>query len=411
MEIYLVGGAVRDKLLQLPVTDKDWVIVGSTPQQLLKQGYQQVGHDFPVFLHPKTKEEYALARTERKSGKGYTGFICDFKPSITLEQDLIRRDLTINAIAQATSGEFIDPFHGIDDLNQKLLRHISIAFCEDPLRVLRVARFAARYHYLGFTIAPETLQLMQQMVDAGELNYLTPERVWKETEKALKTNDPQIYFSVLNKCGALKVLFPEIEKLFGVPAPVKWHPEIDSGIHTLLALKQSVQLTTEAETRFAVLCHDLGKGVTPKNEWPHHKNHGIAAIPLIRQLCTRLKIPNHYRDIALFVCQYHDELHIINKLTAKRIIELLNGIDVWRQPQHLKQLLICSTADYHGRTGMENWPYPQANYLVAIYEAAKKVDVQQIIAEGFRGAEIKNELEKRRIEAIELEKLTLLLTK
>jgi tRNA nucleotidyltransferase (CCA-adding enzyme) len=411
MEIYLVGGAVRDKLLQIPVTDKDWVVVGATPQQLLAQGYQQVGHDFPVFLHPKTKQEYALARTERKSGKGYTGFICDFNPDITLEQDLIRRDLTINAIAQAPSGEFIDPFNGIGDLNQKLLRHISIAFREDPLRVLRVARFAARYHYLGFTIAEETLQLMQQMVAEGEINYLTPERVWKETEKALKTHDPQIYFKVLHQCGALNVLFPEVEKLFGVPAPAKWHPEIDSGIHTLLALKQSAQLTAEPETRFAVLCHDLGKGMTPQNQWPHHKDHGIAAVPIIRQLCARLKIPNHYRAIALFVCQYHDELHIIDQLSAKRIIELFNGIDVWRHPQHLKQLIICSTADYHGRTGMENWPYPQATYLINVYEAAKKVDVQHIIAEGFKGAEIKNELEKRRIEAIALAKLSLSLTK
>lgn len=401
MKVYLVGGAVRDSLLQLPVTERDWVVVGSTPKQLLQQGYEQVGKDFPVFLHPKTREEYALARTERKSGSGYTGFICDFESNITLEQDLIRRDLTINAIAQDDKGNLIDPYHGIQDINAKILRHISPAFREDPLRVLRVARFAARFHHLGFTIAPETISLMQDIVADGEISHLTPERVWKETEKALTTQNPQVYFAVLRQCHALKILFPELNNLFGVPAPAKWHPEVDSGVHTLLALKQATELTDELEVRFAVICHDFGKALTPPEKWPHHYGHGPAAIPLIKQFCNRLKIPNTFRDTAIRVCKYHDTVHIIAELRSNTLITLLDSIDVWRSPHHLEQLLIASEADHRGRTGFEHMPYPQADYLQQVYHVAKQIPVQHIIAAGFTGKDIQTELHRQRTVAVE----------
>ena len=298
MKIYLVGGAVRDQLLNLPVKDRDWVVVGATPETLLQQGYQQVGKDFPVFLHPDTHEEYALARTERKSGSGYTGFTCYAAPDVTLEDDLQRRDLTINAIAYSAKGEYIDPYHGIDDIHAKLLRHVSDAFSEDPLRVLRVARFAARFAPLGFTIAPETMSLMQEMTNSGELNALTAERVWKETEKALHSQAPQVYFEILHQCGALKILFPEINALFGVPAPKKWHPEIDTGIHTMMVLAMASRLTDDIAVRFSALCHDLGKGVTPVENWPHHHGHGPAGVPLVEALCQRYRIPNQIRDLA-----------------------------------------------------------------------------------------------------------------
>ncbi|MGL5697276.1 MAG: multifunctional CCA addition/repair protein, partial [Plesiomonas shigelloides] len=270
MQTYLVGGAVRDQLLGLNVTERDWVVVGATPEQLLAQGYQQVGRDFPVFLHPRTHEEYALARTERKQGQGYTGFVCHAAPDVTLEQDLLRRDLTINAIAQAEDGSLTDPYGGQQDLRDRWLRHVSPAFSEDPLRVLRVARFAARFAHLGFRVAPETLALMQQISTSGELTHLTAERVWKETEKALNSAAPDVYFAVLRACGALTVLFPELDNLFGVPAPEKWHPEIDSGIHTLMALQQAAQRAYGPEVRFAVLCHDFGKALTPPQFWPSH---------------------------------------------------------------------------------------------------------------------------------------------
>ena len=281
MKTYLVGGAVRDALLNLPVKDKDWVVVGTSPQAMLALGYEQVGRDFPVFLHPETHEEYALARTERKSGSGYTGFVCYSAPDVTLEQDLQRRDLTINAIAQDEQGRFYDPYGGRADLEQRRLRHVSEAFNEDPLRVLRVARFAARFAHLSFVVADETQVLMRWMVESGELNTLTPERVWKETEKALQTHNPQVYFQVLRECGALAVLFPELDNLYGVPAPAKWHPEIDTGIHALMTLAIAAQLSPEVDVRFATLFHDVGKALTPPEKWPSHHGHGPAGVPLV----------------------------------------------------------------------------------------------------------------------------------
>lgn len=400
MKTFLVGGAVRDRLLNLPVTDRDWVVVGATPEQLLSEGYQAVGQDFPVFLHPETREEYALARTERKTGKGYTGFICHSSPDITLEQDLQRRDLTINAIAMDENGAYIDPFRGQEDIAQRLLRHVSDAFSEDPLRVLRVARFAARYAPLGFRIAPETLTLMKQMVLQGELNELTAERVWKETEKALLCQEPQVYFETLRECGALQILFPEIDALFGVPAPEKWHPEIDSGLHTLLTLQQAARLTDDIEVRFCAFCHDVGKGLTPKYQWPHHPGHGQAGVPLVNALCLRLKTPTSLRELAELVSLYHDQIHIAETMSAESLLSLFNAIDVWRKPERLQQLLLASEADYRGRTGWEQRAYPQADYVHNAYQTAAEVDVKTIVSAGFSGKAIRDELNRQRIMAV-----------
>ncbi|HCQ7980122.1 TPA: multifunctional CCA addition/repair protein [Proteus mirabilis] len=400
MKIYLVGGAVRDQLLNLPVKDRDWVVVGATPETLLQQGYQQVGKDFPVFLHPDTHEEYALARTERKSGSGYTGFTCYAAPDVTLEDDLQRRDLTINAIAYSAKGEYIDPYHGIDDIHAKLLRHVSDAFSEDPLRVLRVARFAARFAPLGFTIAPETMSLMQEMTNSGELNALTAERVWKETEKALHSQAPQVYFEILHQCGALKILFPEINALFGVPAPKKWHPEIDTGIHTMMVLAMASRLTDDIAVRFSALCHDLGKGVTPVENWPHHHGHGPASVPLVEALCQRYRIPNQIRDLAKLAAKYHDHLHRIEKMRPSKIIRLFDAIDAWRKPERIDQLAIISEADARGRQGAENLLYPQGIFFRQAFKIANQVDVKSIVSRGLKGSAIREALTKQREVAI-----------
>lgn len=397
MEIYLVGGAVRDKLLGLPVHERDWVVVGATPEQLLSQGYQQVGKDFPVFLHPDTQDEYALARTERKSGTGYTGFICHADPDVTLKEDLMRRDLTINAIAEDKNGNLYDPYHGKQDLDNRVLRHVSLAFREDPLRVLRLARFAARFAHLGFTIADETRQLLVEMVSSGELSALTPERVWKETEKALSTQDPQVYFEVLRGCGALKVLFPEINKLFGIPAPEKWHPEIDTGIHTLMVLAEAAKLTTDISVRFAALCHDIGKGLTPPDKWPHHYGHGVLGIQLIMQLSERIRIPNEIRDFAVIAAQYHDLIHSATELKPNTIVQLFDSIDVWRRPERLSKLLLVSEADFKGRKGWQNKPYPQAKYMADAFSIVSEVTAKTVMAEGVSGPAIKQALYERRI--------------
>ncbi len=400
MKIYLVGGAVRDSLLNLPVTEHDWVVVGATPEYMLDQGYQQVGKDFPVFLHPVSRDEYALARTERKSGAGYNGFTCYAAPDVTLEQDLMRRDLTVNAIAQSAEGELIDPYHGQRDIEQRVLRHVSAAFGEDPLRVLRVARFAARFAHLDFHVAPETQQLMQRMADSGELEALTPERVWKETEKALQTQDPQVYFQVLRDCGALKVLFPELDALFGVPAPEKWHPEIDTGIHTLMTLKIAAELTPDVDVRFSALCHDLGKGLTKPEYWPHHHGHGPAGVKLVENVCQRLKVPTHIRELAKLVAEFHDLIHTVDKLRPETILKLFDTIDVWRKPQRLEQMILTSEADARGRTGFENNPYPQGDYLREAYAVAQTISIKEVVESGLQGTAIRDELKKRRIQAI-----------
>lgn len=400
MNIYLVGGAVRDSLLNIDVKDKDWVVVGSSPNEMGSLGYQAVGQDFPVFLHPKTKEEYALARTERKSGQGYKGFTCYAEPDVTLEEDLLRRDLTINAIAQSDSGELIDPYNGQNDVNNRLLRHVSDAFVEDPLRVLRVARFAARFHYLGFTIAPETMALMKTLVESGELSHLTPERVWQEWEKSLSSQNPDIFLSVLKECGALTVVLPELDALFGVPQPEKWHPEIDTGIHTLMVTQQAALLSQDLPTRFAAQVHDLGKGITPESEWPSHKMHCHTGIKLIKTLCARVKVPNEYRDLALLVCEHHTNIHRAPELRAQTFIKIFDKMDVWRKPERLEPILLCCQADHAGRLGLESEPYPQKARFEMAFDAAKNVDVKEVVAAGFKGAEIREELSKRRIEAV-----------
>ncbi|MEQ9845580.1 multifunctional CCA addition/repair protein [Pectobacterium brasiliense] len=400
MKIYLVGGAVRDSLLGLPVTEKDWVVVGATPENLLAQGYQQVGKDFPVFLHPVSRDEYALARTERKSGKGYTGFVCHAAPDVTLEQDLLRRDLTINAIARTERGDLIDPYHGRRDLENRVLRHVSDAFSEDPLRVLRVARFAARFAHLGFQIAEETMALMQKMAHEGELAYLTPERVWKETEKALGTSSPDVYFQVLRDCGALAVLFPEIDNLYGVPAPAKWHPEIDTGIHTMMTVAMAARLSPEIDVRFATLCHDLGKGLTPPELWPRHHGHGPAGVKLVEALCQRLRVPNPIRDLAKLVAEYHDLVHTVQVLQPKTLLKLFDAIDVWRKPQRLEQLALTSEADARGRAGFEETPYPQGDYLREAFRVASQVSSADVVSDGFKGIDVRNELARRRIHAL-----------
>lgn len=405
MDIYLVGGAVRDELLGLPIKDRDWLVIGATPEALLALGYQQVGNDFPVFLDPQTKEEYALARTERKSGHGYNGFICDFSPDITLEQDLLRRDLSINAIAKDAAGQFHDPYDGIADLRAKRLRHISPAFAEDPLRVLRVARFAARFYAQGFQIAPETLALMASLTQQGELAHLTPERVWRETEKALNEAHPEVYFQTLREVGALKVLFPEIDALYGVPNPAQHHPEIDSFVHTMLVLQQAVKLTPQSmpqstAIRFAALCHDLGKSQTPKALWPKHHGHEKTGLPLIRQLCNRLKVPNEVKELALLSSEYHTHIHKALELRPETLLKVFNAFDVWRKPERFQAFLLVCLADTRGRLGFENRDYPQIAYVNAMLEAALRVNVQQVIEAGFEKQGIRDELNRRRTFAI-----------
>ncbi|WP_162063428.1 multifunctional CCA addition/repair protein [Vibrio taketomensis] len=400
MQKYLVGGAVRDQLLGLNVYDKDWVVVGATPEQLLDQGYTAVGKDFPVFLHPKTKQEHALARTERKTGDGYTGFQCHFAPDVTLEEDLLRRDLTINAMAQDEHGTIIDPYQGQQDLKKRVLRHVSDAFVEDPLRVLRVARFAAKLAHLGFRVAPETMTLMTQIVTSGELEHLTAERVWQEWHKSLSTQDPQVFLDVLRQCGALNIVLPEIDRLFGVPQPPQWHPEIDTGIHTLMVAKQAALLSETSTVRFAAQVHDLGKGITPEKEWPSHKMHCHTGLKIIKALCERVRVPNEYRDLALMVCEQHSNIHRAAELKPATKLKILNKFDVWRKPERLDDILLCCKADSQGRTGFETIDYPQQAIFELAYQAALSVQVQDIIADGFKGAAIREEMEKRRVEAI-----------
>lgn len=385
MEIYLVGGAVRDTLLDYPVTERDWVVVGATPEQLLAQGYQQVGRDFPVFLHPQTKDEYALARTERKQGHGYTGFEVHCDPAVTLEQDLQRRDLTINAMAQRPDGSIVDPYGGQRDLSDKLLRHVSASFIEDPLRVLRTARFAARYAHLGFRVAAETQGLMAEIVASGELAHLPAERIWVELERALGERDPQVFITVLRDCGALAALLPELEALFGVPQPAQHHPEIDTGIHTLMVLQQAAQLSPDTDVRFAALLHDLGKGLTPEAQWPRHIAHEQRGLALVRAVCERLRAPNQYRELALQVCEYHLLCHRAPELRGKTLLKLLRDTGALRQPARFESFLLACEADARGRQGLESQPYPQADYLRRALATARAITAASFIEQGISG--------------------------
>jgi len=401
VQIYLVGGAVRDSLLQYPIKDKDWLVTGATIEQMLELGYQQVGKSFPVFLHPDTHQEYALARTEKKSGSGYTGFVCEFSTDITVEQDLQRRDLTINAMAMDADNNIIDLYNGQQDLNDRILRHVSDAFSEDPLRVLRVARFAARYHHLGFTIADETLALMSHITKSGELLALTPERIWQEIQSSLAEQSAQVFFDVLHDVGALAVLIPELDSLWGVPNPAKWHPEIDTGIHTMMVLKQACQLTGSLEVRFAALFHDLGKGISPKDNLPHHHGHEKSGVKLVEDVCLRLKVPNSFKELAVITCEFHSHIHRLFSLKAKTVLKLFDRTDAWRKPERFNQFLLACKADLQGRTGFEDKPYPQEDFVLELLNAANQVSVQDIIKAGFTGPEIRTELSRRRIEQIQ----------
>ena len=400
MKIYLVGGAVRDKLLGFTPKEHDWVVVGATPEQMLDKGFKQVGKDFPVFLHPDTHEEYALARTERKTAPGYKCFTFHAASDVTLEQDLQRRDLTVNAIAEDEQGNIIDPYNGILDIDQRILRHVSEAFNEDPVRILRVARFAARFASMAVLVADSTLALMRSMVDSGEADALVPERVWKELETALSTDTPQQFFETLRQCGALEKLFPEIDALYGVPQSEKHHPEIDTGIHTMMVLEQCARLTDDPVTRFAALLHDLGKGITPKEQWPKHLEHEENGVPLINALCDRYRVPNDYRDLAVHVSRYHLHCHRANELRSNSILKLFKNTDAFRRPERFQQFLMACEADARGRTGFENQPSPQAKLLRRALAAANQVDAKSIAESGLKGAAIANQLQEQQIRAI-----------
>jgi len=400
MQVYLVGGAVRDELLNRSVADRDWVVIGATPNMLIEQGYQQIGNDFPCFLHPKTKEEYALARTERKSGKGYTGFICDFGPEVTLEEDLSRRDLTINAIAKSESGEYVDPYNGRADLANKILRHVSDAFVEDPLRVLRVARFAARYADIGFSVHPDTLALMTQLVDSGELNALTPERVWKEMSRVLSEPRPSEFFRVLRACGALKVLLPELDCLFGVPQPEQHHPEIDTGEHVMMVLDAAKAYFDTPIVTWAALLHDLGKGLTPKEEWPRHIRHEIRGVPLVEAVCQRYKVPKDFRTLAMLVSEHHLRCHKLLEMQAKSILKLLEALDGFRRSERVRYFAQTCEADARGRLGLEDRDYPQAQLLVKCVEAGKGINIKPLIEAGYQGLKLAEKIRRLRLTAI-----------
>lgn len=401
MRIYEVGGAVRDALLGLPVVERDWVVVGASAEELEARGFRRVGKDFPVFLHPRTGAEYALARTERKTAPGYTGFAFDAAPTVTLEEDLARRDLTVNAIARAEDGTIVDPWAGRADLEARILRHVSPAFREDPLRVLRVARFAARFAPLGFTIAAETLALMKEIVAAGEMEALKPERVWQETAKALATERPDLYFETLRECHALARVFPEVDALFGVPQPERWHPEIDTGVHTLMALKLAASLSRSEPVRFAVLTHDLGKATTPKELLPKHHGHEQRSEELLEALCARLRVPNRFRDLALLVARHHGTVHKAAEVKPQTVLRVIMAADGLRQPERFDEMLLACEADARGRKGFEHRAYPQADRMRAALRAARSVDAAQVKAEsGLDGAALGQALHDERLRAV-----------
>jgi tRNA nucleotidyltransferase (CCA-adding enzyme) len=400
MEIFEVGGAVRDALLGRPAKERDWLVVGAEPAELLALGYKPVGKDFPVFLHPDTGEEYALARTERKIAPGYSGFTFDTAPSITVEQDLERRDLTINAMARDREGRLVDPWGGRRDVEARILRHVSDAFREDPVRVLRTARFAADLDALGFRVAPETMRLMRDMVDSGEVDALRPERVWKETARALGTARPDVFFAVLRECGALAKVFPEVDALFGVPQPERWHPEIDTGVHVLMALRIAARLTRDTTVAFAVLTHDLGKATTPVALLPRHHGHEERSAKLIEVLCERLPVPKAHRDLALHVARHHTLVHRSAELRAATVLKLIEAVDALRRPERFDSFLLACEADARGRTGLEDQPYPQAERLRAALHAARRVDARALAARGLEGAALGEALRRERIAAI-----------
>jgi tRNA nucleotidyltransferase (CCA-adding enzyme) len=400
MQIYKVGGAVRDRLLGRPVDEIDWVVVGATAEQMLTLGFRPVGADFPVFLHPETGEEYALARTERKSGRGYGGFTFHASPDVTLEEDLIRRDLTVNAMAEDDQGRLIDPYGGQRDLQARLLRHVSPAFAEDPLRVLRVARFAARYAPLGFRVAAPTMALMRRLSDSGELAALTPERSWKEISRALLEPRPDVFIQVLRDCGALQALLPEVDALFGVPQPPIHHPEIDTGLHVLSVLRQCAEHQQPLTVRWACLLHDVGKGLTPRSEWPRHIAHEQRGLKLIRAINERCKAPKDCQELAILVGEYHTHGHRALELKPATLLVLLQSFDAYRRPQRFEEFIAACEMDARGRDGLERHAYPQADYLRGALQAARAVAAQALLEQGFRGAELGEALKRERLKAL-----------
>ena len=397
LKIYCVGGAVRDQLLDLPVQDHDWVVVGATPEDLVARGFRPVGKDFPVFLHPDTHEEYALARTERKTARGYKGFDVYAAPDVTLEQDLSRRDFTVNAIAQAADGSLIDPYHGVADLRAGILRHVSPAFSEDPVRILRAARFAARF---GFTIASETLQLMRDMVSNGEVDALVAERVWQELARGIMEKKPSCFFTTLRECGALAKILPEVDALFGVPQPEKHHPEIDCGIHTMLVIDDAARHDYALEVRFAALTHDLGKATTPKDILPRHIGHEQRSVKLVKEVAQRLRVPGECRDLALLAARYHGDIHRAFELRAETIVSLFQSADAWRRPERFTHLLQACASDARGRTGHEQDAYPQADYLLQLLEIARAVDAGKIAEQCGESDAIAGAVRQARISAV-----------
>jgi tRNA nucleotidyltransferase (CCA-adding enzyme) len=399
MRVYLVGGAVRDEQLGLPVKERDWCVVGATPDELVDAGYKPVGKDFPVFLHPHSREEYALARTERKTAPGYHGFDFDTSPEVSIEEDLGRRDLTINALAKDDAGRLIDPFGGVQDLRRRLLRHVSPAFAEDPVRILRVAKFAARYAALGFRIAPETRDLMRGMVANGEADALVPDRVWKETEAALGGPNPRLFFEALRGCGALEVVFPEVDQLFGVPQPVKWHPEVDTGLHTMLVIDEAEKLSDALEVRFAALVHDIGKAATDARDLPSHPGHETRGAGMIRAMAQRLPLPKACRDLGMLVAEYHTHCHRAMELRSSTVVKLLESVDAFRRPDRFELFLAACEADARGRTGLEKRDYPQADRLRAALVAANSVDSAEI-AGNAGDRDIGTDIRRARVRAV-----------
>ncbi len=400
MQTYLVGGAVRDQLLNYPFHEKDWLVVGSTAEEMLLAGFQQVGKDFPVFLHPQTHEEYALARTERKTGAGYHGFQFHATPEVTLEEDLLRRDLTINAIAQDKDGKLIDPCNGAADIANKILRHASPAFTEDPVRILRIARFAARYAHLGFQVADETMLLMEKMVAAGEVDALVPERIWQEMVKALRERTPAQFIEILHQCGALAKIIPELDRLFGIPQPVEHHPEIDTGIHTLLVLEQACLLSPDTDVRLAALLHDLGKGTTPEDQLPSHINHEARGAKLVLQVCKRLRIPNEYRDLAERTARFHLHYHRALELKASTVVKTLQQLDAWRKPERYEKFILACEADSRGRPGHEHSKLPQSNFLRQALSVTKDINTKELLQQGYEKLALANKIHQIRISRI-----------
>lgn len=399
MQTYIVGGAVRDELLGFAVKDRDYVVVGSTPEVMLAAGFKPVGKDFPVFLHPKTRDEYALARTERKTAKGYKGFVVHAAPEVTLEQDLARRDLTINAIAKTEQGELIDPFNGISDIQSKILRHVSPAFVEDPVRILRLARFAARL--TDFTVAPETMHLMQQMVDAGEVDALVPERVWQELAKGLMESRPSRMFEVLRACGALRKILPELDRLWGVPQVAQHHPEVDTGVHVMLVVDYAARHHFSLPVRFAALTHDVGKGTTAVEMLPKHIGHEQRSVRLLEALCMRLRVPNDCRDLAVMVARFHGKLHQVSQMRPASMVEFLLALDAVRQPERFQEFLRACEADVRGRTGYEQCDLPAIELMQGVFKAVSRVDAGEI-AKPLQGEveKIKTALFEARVQAV-----------